>query len=137
MDPAGVEFRNTKDLMKVWAKEMSMPPALRDELLNYIAECRDLLRQRYYGSLNGLLSPALHGQVSEHLHGGWLHALPLFQCDDEKESKRFTRAIAKARAHRPPSLTLTLADEAANGPHFSPAHTRKSCSCCACSRRPR
>ena len=44
MDPAATEFRNTKDLVKMWSLEMRMKPELRADLFEYLDECRSFLR---------------------------------------------------------------------------------------------
>lgn len=95
MDPAGTEYRNQKDLLKTWASEMHFPAELKDSLLEYLDECRLLIRQRYYLSLLDLLSPTLRGKVSQHTHGIWLQSVPFFSCDDGKERRNFTMAIAE------------------------------------------
>ena len=66
MDPAGTEFNNTKDLLKSWTSEMRLDPELKMTLLEYLDECRLVIRQRYYHSLLDLLSPVLRGKVSQH-----------------------------------------------------------------------
>ena len=71
-DPAGTEYRNTRDLMKSFGREMDMPADLRHELLEYLENCRSLLRQRYYQDLLHLLSPTLRGRVVKHTHGKFL-----------------------------------------------------------------
>ena len=95
MDPAGTEYTVKKDLLKTWASEMDMPPELRSQLFEYLDECKMLIRQGYYASLLELLSPDLVGKVSQHTHGVWIQAIPFFACDDEKERRFFTMAVAK------------------------------------------
>ena len=67
MDPAGTEFHTTKDLLKSWTRELNLDPNLKMALLEYLDECRLVIRQRYYHSLLDLLSPVLRGKVSQHI----------------------------------------------------------------------
>ena len=96
MDPAGIEFRNSKDLLTQWACEIDMSPELKDVMVEYIDECRWLIRQRYYDSLRPLLSPTLRGAISQSTHGKWLQSVPFFNCEDMDERRLFTMAIAES-----------------------------------------
>ena len=78
MDPAGIEFRNTRDMLKQYCYEMHMPEDLKLRLLEYAHECKATIRQRYYISMMEILSPSLRGEVAEVTHGGAMrHAIVL------------------------------------------------------------
>ena len=94
MDPAGLQFRNTKDLMKGWGSEIHMEPHLHMELLEYVDECEQLIRQQHYNSLLPLLSPTLRGKVALSTHGVWVVHVPFFKCDDPRERNEFIMAVA-------------------------------------------
>ena len=94
MDPAGTEFRNTKELVKGFAKETKMSPDLRHGLLEYIDEMEHKIRQEYYVRLLDLLSPTLRGRVCQHVYGKSLQRVSFFGCDDERERRSFTMAVA-------------------------------------------
>ena len=101
MDPAGTEFKMTKDLVRSWATEMQMSSEIQTSLIEYLDECRWIIRQRYYEKLRGLLSPTLRGEISHQAHEKWLRNVPFFTCGDPFERRRFTVAIAER-------LTLTV-----------------------------
>ena len=44
MDPAGAEFRMTKDIVKSWAHDMQFPRGLKMSVLDYLDECKVLIR---------------------------------------------------------------------------------------------
>jgi hypothetical protein len=82
MDPATTEFRNTKDLIKTWAAEVSMPPELKLKMLEYVDESQLIIRQRYYGRLLELLSPTLRGAAAHHVVGSRMRNVSFLRCDD-------------------------------------------------------
>ena len=95
MDPASTEFRNTKDLIKTWAAEVHMPDDLKDSMLLYIDESQSIIRQRFYGTVLELLSPALRGAASQHIAGELLRNVAFLLCDDDAERCAFTSAISQ------------------------------------------
>ena len=88
MDPASTEYRTKRDLVRTWSDEMRAPPELKTSLLEYMEECRLVIRDRYYHELLGTLSPLLQQRVSHHQHAGWLQRVPFFACDDGRERRR-------------------------------------------------
>ena len=48
-------------MLKQYAIEMDLPTSLRVEILDYVTECRSVIRQRYFMSILNLLSPRLRG----------------------------------------------------------------------------
>ena len=94
MDPASTEYRTKRDLVRTWSDEMRAPPELKTSLLEYMEECRLVIRQRYYHGLLDTLSPMLQQKVAQHQHSGWLTRVAFFQCEDRAERRRFTMTIA-------------------------------------------
>ena len=95
MDPASTEFRNTKDLIKTWAAEVHMPDDLKNSMLLYIDESQAVIRQRFYGTMLELLSPALRGAASQHIAGELLRNVTFLLCDDDAERCAFTSAVSQ------------------------------------------
>ena len=99
LDPVGAEFRTAKDIIKTWGGEAHFSPALQASLLEYLDGCRETFRtRRYLACLAQVASPAIRGRVFAHLHGHWLRGVPFFACDDARERRDFTTALADALA---------------------------------------
>ena len=98
MDPAGTEYRNKKDLVKAWTFDMNFPKELRMALLEYMDECRSLIRLKYYQQLLDVLSPTLRLRVTNHTHGHSILTVPFFTCDDAQESRNFIAAVTSKLA---------------------------------------
>ena len=94
MDPASTEYRAKRDLIRTWSDEMCASAELKEQLLEYMEECRLVIRQRYYHGLLDTLSPMLQQKVAQHQHSGWLTRVAFFQCEDRAERRRFTMTIA-------------------------------------------
>ena len=71
-----------------------MSDDLKNVLLEYIDEMQTKIRREYFVKLLDSLSPTLRGRVSVHMYGEALSRVPFFDCDDERERKSFTTAVA-------------------------------------------
>ena len=72
-----------------------MPNDLKNSMLEYIDESQVIIRQRFYGRVLELLSPALRGAASEHIAGELLRNVAFLLCEDEPERRAFTSALSQ------------------------------------------
>ena len=104
MDPASTEYRTKRDLVRTWSDEMCASAELKEQLLEYMEECRLVIRQRYYHGLLDTLSPMLQQKVAQHQHSGWLTRVAFFQCEDRAERRRAAAGGAEERRRRGEAL---------------------------------
>ena len=78
MDQMTQDYNNTMDQLTSYMDEIRLPSEKKPLVREYFQHCRNLRRMEAYQHLLGLMSPALRGQVANHMNGPWVKAVYFF-----------------------------------------------------------
>ena len=78
MDQMTQDYNNTMDQLTAYMEEIRLPSDKKPMVREYFQHCRTLRRMEAYQHLLGMMSPALRGQVANHMNGPWVKAVYFF-----------------------------------------------------------
>jgi|EP00505_MAST-04D_sp_SCG-Rhode-Island_P002951 potassium voltage-gated channel Eag-related subfamily H protein 7 len=78
MDQMATDYNNTMDQLQSYLEEIRFPNDKKPMVREYFQHCRVLRRMEAYQHLLGMMSPALRGQVANHMNGPWVRAVYFF-----------------------------------------------------------
>jgi potassium voltage-gated channel Eag-related subfamily H protein 7 len=78
MDQMATDYNNTMDQLQQYLEEIRFPNEKKPMVREYFQHCRKIRRMEAYQHLLGLMSPALRGQVANHMNGPWVRAVFFF-----------------------------------------------------------